>query len=422
MKAHQTVAASVAAVLFFGFATIASAQLQTPVYVAGFSSPIAFVQDPSDATVQYVAQQGGLIRVIKDGVLQGTPFLNVGPWIVSGGEQGLLGLAFPPNYASTGRFFVSFTRSPDGQTVVARFSRSGTPLVADPGSYFPLKWSADPDPGEADSVPQQYIPQPFANHNGGCIAFGPDGYLYISRGDGGSGNDPGHNAQNVTELLGKVLRIDINVPIENDEGFVVPPGNAGLPRPEIWALGLRNPWKFSFDDPTKGGTGAIVIADVGQDLIEEIDYGPAGQSGRNYGWRNFEGNRENITDKPLASAPIPPLFEYGHNIGRSISGGYVYRGNAMPDLRGRYVFADYVTRRLWSLTYTVNPGTGEATATAVFEHTGEVGGSNVLGNVSGFGVDAAGELYIINYSAGAILRLTRIPPAGTPTGLRIIRF
>jgi hypothetical protein len=284
-----------------------SAQLQASVYASGFSSPVAFVQDPSDATVHYVVEQAGLIRVIRNRVVQSTPFLSVAHLIVSGGEQGLLGLAFPPNYGASGRFYVSFTRAPDGQTVVARFKRSSNPLVADPASYFPLVWSADPDPGEVDSVPQPFIPQPFANHNGGTIAFGPDGFLYVARGDGGSANDPQNNAQNTTELLGKILRIDVNVSESHARGFVVPAGNAGLPRPEIWSIGLRNPWKFTFDDPSRGGTGAMLIGDVGQGAIEEIDYEPAGRSGRNYGWRNYEGTRSNITTPSPVSAPIFPI-------------------------------------------------------------------------------------------------------------------
>jgi glucose/arabinose dehydrogenase len=420
MRPQSTVAAWTVVALLFVRVPTASAQLQAQVYASGFSAPIAFVQDPSDATVQYVVEQGGVIHVIKNGTVQSTPFLNVGPLIVSGGEQGLLSLAFPPNYGASGRFFVSFTRSPDGQTVVARFARSGDPLVANPASYSPLVWSADPDPGEVDSDPKPFIPQPFANHNGGCIAFGPDGYLYISRGDGGSSNDPGHNAQDTTELLGKILRIDVNVPDDHPRGFVVPPGNAGLPRPEIWSLGLRNPWKFSFDDPSKGGTGAMIIGDVGQNRIEEIDYEPAGHSGRNYGWRNYEGSLENVTDRPLASAPVFPIHEYGRAAGRSVTGGYVYRGASMPDLRGRYFFADYASGRVWSLSLTVQ-GNGEATASGLIDHTAELGGAAVLGNISSFGVDAAGEIYIVNYSAGSIVRVRRPGPAGTPTGLKIIR-
>jgi hypothetical protein len=401
----------------------ASAQMVAGVYASGFSAPVAFVQDPSDASIQYVVEQGGIIRVIRNRVVESTPFLNIASLISAGGERGLLGLAFPANYAASGRFYVSFTRAGEGHTVVARFKRSGNPLVADPATYFPLVWSADPDaiPGELDVVPQPFIPQPFANHNGGCIAFGPDGFLYISRGDGGSGDDPLRQSQDTTELLGKVLRVDVNVPDDHPTGFVVPAGNAGLPRPEIWSLGLRNPWRFSFDDPSKGGTGAMVIGDVGQGAIEEIDYEPAGRAGRNYGWPRFEGTRTNIASAGLASSPTSPLFEYGRGGGRSVTGGYVYRGPSMIEMRGRYIFADYVSGRVWSLQFSVSPSTGEAAAIAVVDHTAELGGGAMLGNISGFGVDSGGELYAINHTGGTIVRLMRATPPTTPTGLRIAR-
>jgi glucose/arabinose dehydrogenase len=391
-------------------ASSASAQLRAPVYASGFTSPVAFVQDPGDRTVQYVVEQGGRVRVIKNGSVESAPLLDLSSRVVAGGEQGLLGLAFPRDYATSGRFYVNFTRAPDGHTVVARFRRSAAnPLVADPASRFDLVWST----GLA------YIEQPFANHNGGCLVFGPDGFLYIGMGDGGSGSDPFNFAQRTDQLLGKILRIDVNVPDDNRQGFVVPAGNPGFARPEIWSLGLRNPWKFSFDDPARGGTGAMVIADVGQNAWEEVDYEPAGRSGRNYGWRNREGAHDHVTTVPPTRLPlIDPIFEYDHSVGASISGGYIYRGGGMPNDRGRYFFADFVSRRLWSIAITVGAG-GEATASGLVEHTSELGGSGVIGNVSGFGLDADGELYVINYSAGSVLRLSRAP--SPPTNLRIVR-
>jgi glucose/arabinose dehydrogenase len=387
--------------------TAAAAQLRAIRYASGFSLPVAFVQDPSDAAVQYVVEQGGVIRVLKDGAVQGAPFLDLRGAVLSGGERGLLGLAFPKDYGTSSRFYVNFTRVPDGHTVVARFKRSADPLVADPQSRFDLVWSTG----------NPYIVQPFANHNGGCIAFGPDGYLYIAMGDGGSGDDPLGLAQNPDELLGKMLRIDVNVADNHPQGFVVPAGNAGLRRPEIWSLGWRNPWKFSFDDPARGGTGAMIVADVGQNRWEEIDYEPAGAGGRNYGWRNREATHDNVTTVPLYSAATEPIFEYDHVTGASISGGYVYRGTNIPPARGRYIFADFVFRRVWSLQLTIDATTGEATASGLVEHTAELGGSDYLGNISGFGVDAAGEIYLISYSGGAILRIARVPSA--PANLRI---
>ena len=386
------------------------AQLRAVVYASGFDEPVAFVQDPSDAETQFVVEQAGIIRAVRAGAVQSTPFLDIRGAVLAGGERGLLGLAFPPDYATSGRFYVNFTRSPDGHTVIARFRRSSNPLVADPSSRFDLTWST----GIA------FIPQPFANHNGGCLVFGPDGFLYIGMGDGGSGDDPQNFAQRTDQLLGKILRIDVSVPDGNPQGFVVPSGNAGFPRPEIWSLGLRNPWKFSFDDPGRGGTGAMVIGDVGQGAFEEIDYEPAGRSGRNYGWRNREGAHNNVTGIPAQILPlVDPIFEYSHAVGQSISGGFVYRGALMPADRGRYFFADFVARRVWSIALTVNPSAGEAAASNLVEHTQELGGGAAVGNVSGFGVDASGELYVINYSAGSILRLTRGPT--TPSNLRIIR-
>jgi len=202
----------------------------------------------------------------------------------------------------------------------------------------------------------------------------------------------------------------------------VPAGNAGLPRPEIWSLGWRNPWKFSFDHPSRGGAGAMFIADVGQNAWEEIDYEPAGRSGRNYGWRFREGAHPytGTTTIPL----VDPVFDYDHNVGRSITGGYVYRGATVPSLQGRYFFADYANRRVWSLALRVSGTTGEAspsTTADLIEHTDELGGSSAVGNISAFGMDAAGELYIVNYSAGAILKIVNVSsPPTAPTNLRII--
>ena len=390
----------------------AAAQLRAVTYATGFSAPVAFEQDPSDPVMQYVAEQRGLIRLIRNGVVQPTPFLDIRSLVLCCGERGLLGLAFPPDYGATGRFYVNYTRVPDGRVVVARYQRSVNPLVAD-SQGVRLIWSTGEDS----------IRHPFSNHNAGCLAFGPDGYLYIAQGDGGDGGDPENNAQNTNELLGKILRIDVNVPDGHPQGFVVPAGNAGLPRPEIWSLGWRNPWKFSFDTPARGGTGAMLVADVGQGAWEEIDYEPAGRSGRNYGWRFREGAHAytGSTSLPL----VDPIYDYDRVAGRSITGGYVYRGAALPAVRGRYFFADYATRRVWSLNLRVNSTTGEAspsTGADLVEHTTELGGTTVLGGISGFGVDAAGELYVINHSAGTILKIVGGSSAPTvPTNLRIVR-
>jgi glucose/arabinose dehydrogenase len=393
-----------------GVPAASQAQLRTRTYASGFASPLAFVQDPVRRTVQYVVEQGGRIRAVQNGVVLSPDFLTLTGAISSGGERGLLGLAFAPDYASSGRFYVNFT-NPAGHTVVARFRRSGNPLVADPSSRFDLRWN-----GAARAA---YIAQPFANHNGGNLMFGPDGFLYIGLGDGGSGNDPDHRAQNPADLLGKMLRVDVNVPDGHPIGYVVPPDNpflsAGPPgtRPEIWAFGLRNPWRYSFDDPARGGTGALVIADVGQNAWEEIDYEPRGGGGRNYGWRNREGAHDNVTSLPVAFGPlVDPIFEYSHAVGHDVAGGFVYRGCALgAPYRGRYFFADTVDARLWSLGIAVDADTGEGTATNLIEHTTEVGGAATLGAIVSFGVDAEGELYAVSLSRGVILKIEATTPS-----------
>jgi glucose/arabinose dehydrogenase len=393
-------------------AATASAQLRADVYVSGLSSPLAFVQDPSNRNVQYIVQQGGRIRVVNNGVLEATDFINITSSVLSGGERGLLGLAFAPDYAASGRFYVNFTRQPDGNTVIARFKRSGgNPLTADPATRFDLLWPEG-------NTQNRFIGQPFSNHNGGTLAFGPDGYLYIALGDGGSGNDPEHRAQDPTTLLGKMLRVNVNVAESDLEGYDVPTDNPffdDLPIPalnEIWAFGLRNPWKFSFDDPSLGGTGALIIGDVGQSAWEEIDYEPPASGGRNYGWRNREGAHDGSnTSEPLAyGPPVDPIWEYNHSVGNSITGGYVYRGTLLgAAFNGRYFYAD-ISGRVWSIALSINQTTGEATVLNEVEHTSALGGSSVLGLVSSFGVDADGELYIVSLTGGTVLKVTTSGP------------
>src|SRR5688572_8693816 len=396
-------AAVIAAALAWPHGAVAQGTLAVRVHASGFSSPVAIVQDPTDRQVQFVVEQGGRIRAVKGGAVQAPDFLDLrGPELGTGGERGLLGMAFAPNYASSGRFFVNYTNAA-GHTVIARYRRSANPLVADPSTRFALTLGPSREP---------FIPQPFANHNGGNLAFGPDGYLYIGLGDGGSGNDPQHRAQNPAELLGKMLRINVNVGDGDSNGYTVPPDNpflaSGLPgvRPAIWPFGLRNPWRYSFDDPARGGSGALFIGDVGQGAFEEIDYEPRGRGGRNYGWRNREGAHDNVTTLPSAFLPlIDPIHEYPRSQGQTVTGGFVYRGTALgPGFLGRYFFADYVAGRLWSIVLSVGAN-GEATASGLVDHTAEVGGTSVLGNISSFGVDSRGELFVLNYSAGRVLRI-----------------
>jgi glucose/arabinose dehydrogenase len=394
-----------------------AAQIRTEVFASGLQLPLAFVQDPTDFSVFFVVEQAGRIRTIRDRNIESVDFLDVRSVVSSGGERGLLGLAFAPDYASSGRFFVNFTDR-NGDTVVARFKRSGNPLVADAGSRFDLRWGTSREP---------VIRQPFSNHNGGNLAFGPDGYLYVGLGDGGSADDPQNRAQDPNALLGKMLRIDVNVPDNHPTGYTIPPDNPylrGQPiaaLPEIWSIGLRNPWRYSFDDPARGGTGALIIADVGQNQWEEVNYEPRNRGGRNYGWRNREGAHPNVGSTAPAYQPlVDPIHEYNHSQGQSITGGFTYRGKVLGSMFvGRYFFADFIAGRVWSLALNVNTGSGEATVAQVTEHTASLGGATALGRISSFGIDSDGELYIVSHDQGRILKLIVPPP--TPASLRIIR-
>ncbi|HEX2342786.1 MAG TPA: PQQ-dependent sugar dehydrogenase [Vicinamibacterales bacterium] len=410
-----------AAILIAAAPATAGAQLRTEVYATGFGQPVAFVQDPTNRSVFFVVEQAGRIRVVRDRVVLAQDFLDLTGAVLCCGERGLLGLAFPPDAAASGRFFVNFTDR-RGDTVVARFRRSSSnPQVADPASRFDLRWMP---------TGQRVIGQPFSNHNGGHLAFGPDGFLYIGLGDGGSGNDPQNHAQTPVSLLGKMLRIDVNVPDSDANGYRIPTDNPFLDgdpvsaHGEIWSFGLRNPWRYTFDDPALGGTGALIIGDVGQNRREEIDFEPRGRGGRNYGWRLREGTLANVQSLPPAYTPlIEPILDYGRGDGASVTGGYVYRGRALPSrYRGRYFYGDYFGRA-WSIALTIDGATGEAQASDRLEHTAEFGGEARLGGgISSFGVDAVGELYIVNHQDGFILRILG-PPAAPPTPLspRIIR-
>ena len=382
----------------------AQTPLRSVIHSSGFEAPLAFVQDPSDRTVQFVVEKGGGIRTVRNGAVLSEPFLDVSSQVSNDFEQGLLGLAFAPDYVTTRRFYINFTNQ-DGHTVVARFNRSGSdPLVADASSRFDLRWNGADEPA--------YIARSSPSHNGGHLAFGPDGYLYIGLGDGGGGGDPFNRAQTPSELLGKMLRIDVSVSDEDAIGYRIPSDNpfvSGGPagtRPEIWSFGLRNPWRYSFDDPSRGGTGALVMADVGQHSWEEVDYEPANRGGRNYGWRYREGAHDYDTSEPPAYFPlVDPVYDYDHSVGQSITGGFVYRGHALgPWYRGRYFFADFILGRVWSIALTVDSGTGEAQASDLVEHTSELGG-DALGSISSFGVDADGEMYLVSLSPGEIFRI-----------------
>ncbi len=396
-----------------GAARPCAAQIAAQVLATGLNDPVAVVADPTDRSTLIVVEQGGLVRSVRDGVVREEPFLDLRGEISSGGERGLLGLALAPDYAESRRFFVKFTNR-SGDTVVARFRRNADdPFRADPDSRFDLRW---PDG-------RRFVDQPFANHNGGHLAFGPDGYLYIGMGDGGSGGDPMNFAQNPQSLLGKMLRIDINVADNDPRGYRVPPDNPFVDeRPiraltEIWAFGLRNPWRYSFDDWTRGGTGGLAIGDVGQDAREELNFEPAGRGGRNYGWRLREGREPFDARTRAAFLPLTePIHDYGRDVGASVTGGLLYRGQALdPSFNGRYFYADFISGRVFSIGLHLDPATSDATADDQREHTESLGGRTQLGMVSSFGVDHDGEVLLINYSGGTLVRVvpdfTAVPRA-----------
>ena len=324
---------------------------------SGFVQPTD-IQFPDDGSRRmFVLEQPGTIRIVKDGRVAAAPFLDISGEVGSGGsEQGLLGLAFHPGFANHPFFYVNYTDN-DGNTVIARYQANGD--SADPGSEKVL-------------IHQD---QPFPNHNGGVLAFGPDGYLYAGLGDGGSQGDPFGNAQNTQVLLGKLLRIDV----DHGDPYAIPPGNPF--GNEIWEYGLRNPWRISFDRTS----GDLFIADVGQDTWEEVDYVPKDQGGLNFGWSYREGLHAYKGNPPAGASFVDPVSEYSHSVGGcSITGGYMYRGG-MQEWQGIYFFADYCSGYIWGLLRSdASASTGGWVSQLLFQ-TGN--------NITTFGQDASGEIY-----------------------------
>ena len=355
-----------------------------------FSGPLD-LQNAGDGTDRiFVVEQSGKIYVFENntGVTVKKKFLDITDSVSSGGEMGLLGLAFHPNYENNGYFYVNYTKSsPYRRTLIVRFQVS----------------NANPDSADRSSSKiLMEIAQPFSNHNGGQLAFGPDGYLYVALGDGGSGGDPQGNAQNKSSLLGKLLRIDVDQ-TQGSINYAIPLNNPfknntqGF-KEEIYAYGLRNPWRFSFDSPT----GRLWCADVGQNAWEEIDLIV---KGGNYGWRCYEGNHNYDLSGCTDTNYIFPVWEYSHSDGVSITGGYVYRGPNLPDLYGKYIYGDFGTRKIWALTYDgINPPTNKLLLT-----------SSV--SIASFGVDINNELYVVGYN-GIIYRFTPTASIIAPTNLR----
>ncbi|RRB13529.1 glucose sorbosone dehydrogenase [Larkinella knui] len=338
-----------------------------------FSQPVEFTHAGDGTNRVFVIEQEGRIRVFENNssVKSAATYLDIVNKVASGGEMGLLGLAFHPDFKQNGYFFVNYTKNNPRETVIARYKATPGADRVDPATETVLL----------------KFGQPYSNHNGGKMAFGPDGFLYFSAGDGGSGGDPQNNGQNLKTFLGKIIRIDVNKTdkgnygIPADNPFV---GNANA-IPEIYAYGLRNPWRFSFDKQT----GQLWVGDVGQNRLEEVDII---QKGGNYGWRLKEGQdcfdpKNDCNQGKL----IDPIHQYPRGDGISITGGVVYRGNNLPDLKGKYIYADYGTGNVWALSFEGTKKTGNQLLTK-------------SGPVSAFGEDAKQELYLLDYSDGTIKR------------------
>ena len=347
-----------------------SVAIELEPFVEGLEAPLLLTHAGDRSGRAFVVEQGGTIRTIADGEVAPEPFLDISDKTEGGGEQGLLGLAFHPDFERDGRFFVNYTDLA-GDTVVASYRADGP--------------SADPNSEEV----LLKIDQPYSNHNGGHLEFGPDGYLYIATGDGGSAGDPQDNGQNRDSLLGKLLRIDVDAA----EGYDVPDDNPFADgrdgAPEVWAYGLRNPWRFSFDR----ATDTLWVGDVGQGELEEINRVPQDAPGLNFGWNEMEGSRCFEGSDCDTSDKILPITEYGHDQGCSVTGGFVYRGDDFQELQGGYFFADYCSGHIWAID---SEARGPVDPTLLFSSERAL---------SSFGLDEAGELYVTDIGAGEVLRV-----------------
>jgi glucose/arabinose dehydrogenase len=349
---------------------------------SGLAFPLFLTSPPGDNARLFVVEKTGRIRIVRNGSLLSTPFLDVSAKVSNGSEQGLLGLAFHPGYATNGRFVINYTDG-SGDTRISIFQVSANPDVANPASEQVILT----------------VDQPYANHNGGMVAFGPDGKLYIGMGDGGSGGDPQGNGQNRNALLGKILRVEVSatgqLSVPSDNPFV---GQSGI-RPEIWSYGVRNPWRFSFDRQTRD----FYMADVGQNAREEINLSTsATQFGRglNYGWNRMEGTACYSPSSGCNQSGLTlPVLDYSHSDGCSVTGGYVYRGQDVPALSGLYFYADYCEGWVRSFRWNGNAAADQREWAAL----------KPGGQISSFGEDARGELYVMT-SGGKVFRFVATQP------------
>jgi len=349
-------------------------KVQWKMVANGLDQPLD-IQHAGDGSDRiFIVERIGKILVLENGFLLDEPFLDIGNKISTrNSEQGLLGLAFHPHYTENGFFFINYSDH-KGDTVIARYQSSENPNQANPESETVLL----------------HVEQPYGNHNGGGLAFGPDGFLYIGLGDGGLWGDPKGNGQDLNTQLGKLLRIDV----DGGETYIIPADNPylqGEGLPEIWAYGLRNPWRFSFDTLT----GDLYIGDVGQDLWEEIDFLPAASpGGTNFGWSYMEGQHPYEQDPPAGGGMIAPIAEYDHGQGCSVTGGLVYRGAELPDWQGIYLYGDFCTGRIWGLLQIDG-----------FWQIQELIETDF--SIACFGQDEVGNIYLADYSTESIYRLTR---------------
>ena len=351
--------------------------------VSGLNEPVFATAAPGDSERLFVVEQGGMVLVVQGG--SATTFLDISSQVSrTDNERGMFALAFHPSYESNGLFYLHYSASadthdlPNGTTVLSEFSVSDDANLADPDSERVVLTE----------------PQPNWNHNGGMIAFGPnDGFLYLGLGDGGGGGDPQGNGQNQDTLLGSILRLDIDARDAGDYG--IPSGNMPGGAPEIWDIGLRNPWRFSFD-PCNGD---LYIGDVGQNDYEEINVEPAGTGSRNYGWNITEGLSCYSANMCETGGLVEPVIDYGRGEGQSVTGGYVYRGSAIPALRGTYFYADYQSNTVWAFEYSE----GSAQNNRVIEFDRSIQGAT--GGIASFGQDNAGELYIVLRNGGELVKI-----------------
>lgn len=374
-----------------------SVAIHGQVIVSGLSGPMLYIAAPGDPTKAYVIERDGRVKLILNDVLQPTDVLDITGTVDTSGECGLLGIAFDPQYASNKFVYLHYNAGSPIETRIVRYTmNAGGTLLGSPQQIFAFQQTSE------------------TNHKGGAINFGADGFLYVMTGDGGGQNDPNNFAQSGNSFLGKILRIDPSTddfPGDPNQNYGIPLSNPWVGvigvKPEIWGFGLRNPFRWSVDPVT----GGLLIADVGQGAFEEINFEPAGQGMRNYGWNMREGLHDSGNSGPAFSSPFKdPFLEFDHAYGRSVIGGFVYRGSALdPSLQGRYFFGDYITARIGSVPFTLNSGEANPTSSnSIQTHSDSINvslGANAISGPVSITPDANGEIIVCDLNQGKLIRL-----------------